>query len=134
MTGRLSPEDIDRVTAPEYARMYAIELDLTDEATEKAVKMADEHGLNASTSRQPQSVAAGAVYFAALLSNEKATQAEVSEVAGVSALTIRNAYQEIVEAEGFLSEYDAQLSDDEQDSLLERVYDRVQARLGGGGA
>ena len=43
-------------------------------------------------------LAAAAVYAAALLCNEKVTQNEVSEVADISEVTIRNRYKELLEA------------------------------------
>ncbi|MDZ7849281.1 MAG: hypothetical protein U5K70_00190 [Halodesulfurarchaeum sp.] len=39
------------------------------------------------------------MYAAALLTNEKTTQANVSEVADISEVTIRNRYHELLEAE-----------------------------------
>jgi transcription initiation factor TFIIB len=39
------------------------------------------------------------VYAASLLVNEKVTQSEVSEVANISEVTIRNRYHELLEAE-----------------------------------
>ena len=44
-------------------------------------------------------LAAAAVYAASLLTNEKTTQAAVSEVADISEVTIRNRYHELLEAE-----------------------------------
>jgi transcription initiation factor TFIIB len=44
-------------------------------------------------------LAAAAVYAASLLTNEKVTQSEVSEVANISEVTIRNRYKELLEAE-----------------------------------
>ena len=44
-------------------------------------------------------LAAAAVYAASLLTNEKVTQSEVSEVASISEVTIRNRYHELLEAE-----------------------------------
>jgi transcription initiation factor TFIIB len=44
-------------------------------------------------------LAAAAVYAASLLTNEKVTQSEVSEVANISEVTIRNRYHELLEAE-----------------------------------
>jgi len=43
--------------------------------------------------------AAAAVYAASLLVNEKVTQSEVSDVANISEVTIRNRYHELLEAE-----------------------------------
>ncbi|MFT4909156.1 MAG: transcription initiation factor TFIIB, partial [Natronomonas sp.] len=47
----------------------------------------------------PVGLAAAAVYAASLLTNEKTTQAAVSEVADISEVTIRNRYHELLEAE-----------------------------------
>jgi transcription initiation factor TFIIB len=44
-------------------------------------------------------LAAAAVYAASLLTNEKTTQAAVSDVADISEVTIRNRYHELLEAE-----------------------------------
>ncbi|OYR82165.1 hypothetical protein DJ84_11200, partial [Halorubrum ezzemoulense] len=49
--------------------------------------------------KSPVGLAAAAVYAAALLTNEKTTQAAVSEVADISEVTIRNRYHELLEAE-----------------------------------
>jgi transcription initiation factor TFIIB len=43
-------------------------------------------------------LAAAAVYAAALLTNEKVTQSQVSDVANISEVTIRNRYKELLEA------------------------------------
>jgi transcription initiation factor TFIIB len=48
--------------------------------------------------KSPVGLAAAAVYAAALLCNEKVTQSEVSEVASISEVTIRNRYKELLEA------------------------------------
>jgi len=47
--------------------------------------------------RGPTGVAAAAVYIAALLKNEKRTQKQVANVAGVTEVTIRNRYRELKE-------------------------------------
>ena len=127
MTGRLSPDDLDRTTAPEQARQFADELDLSLEVSEKAVAYADEYGLNGSGNRSPRSVAAGAVYFSAFLCKEKRTQAKVSEVAGVSDVTIREAYRDIAEAEGFDVGRDSE--QDEGTGKVPRMIDRLRGRV-----
>ena len=43
-------------------------------------------------------LAAAAIYAAALLTNEKVTQSEVSEVTDVSEVTIRNRYKALLES------------------------------------
>ena len=46
--------------------------------------------------RGPAGIAAAALYVAALLNNEKRTQREVADVAGVTEVTIRNRYKELL--------------------------------------
>ncbi len=46
----------------------------------------------------PTGIAAAAVYIAALLNGQPKTQKEIAKVAGVTEVTIRNRYKEIVEA------------------------------------
>ncbi|MEK6851477.1 MAG: transcription initiation factor IIB, partial [Candidatus Thermoplasmatota archaeon] len=41
-----------------------------------------------------------AIYIASILSNERRTQREVAEVAGVTEVTIRNRYKELTERLG----------------------------------
>src|SRR3989338_1205725 len=47
--------------------------------------------------RGPAGIAAAALYVAALLNNEKKTQREVADVAGITEVTIRNRYKELLE-------------------------------------
>jgi transcription initiation factor TFIIB len=58
---------------------------------------AKEQGVH--SGKSPVGLAAAAVYAASLLTNEKTTQAAVSEVADISEVTIRNRYHELLEAE-----------------------------------
>jgi len=48
--------------------------------------------------KDPAGIAAAAVYIACLLNNEKKTQKEIANVAGVTEVTVRNRYKEIVKA------------------------------------
>ena len=50
--------------------------------------------------RGPTGVAAAAIYVASTLSDERKTQREVAEVAGVTEVTIRNRYKELIEELG----------------------------------
>ena len=83
-----------------YVPRFASSLDLSDEAENRArqlLKNAKEQGVH--SGKSPVGLAAAAVYAAALLTNEKTTQAAVSEVADISEVTIRNRYHELLEAE-----------------------------------
>ncbi|MFC7177517.1 transcription initiation factor IIB [Halosegnis marinus] len=83
-----------------YVPRFASDLDLSDESERRArqlLKSAKEAGIH--SGKSPVGLAAAAVYAASLLTNEKVTQSDVSEVANISEVTIRNRYHELLEAE-----------------------------------
>jgi transcription initiation factor TFIIB len=83
-----------------YVPRFASELGLSEEAENRARQLlgnAKEQGVH--SGKSPVGLAAAAVYAASLLTNEKTTQAAVSEVADISEVTIRNRYHELLEAE-----------------------------------
>jgi transcription initiation factor TFIIB len=83
-----------------YVPRFASELELSDEAERRArglLETAKREGIH--SGKSPVGLAAAAVYAAALLTNEKVTQNEVSSVANISEVTIRNRYHELLEAE-----------------------------------
>ena len=83
-----------------YVPRFVSSLDLSDESERRARELlqnAKEQGVH--SGKSPVGLAAAAVYAAALLTNEKTTQAAVSEVADISEVTIRNRYHELLEAE-----------------------------------
>ena len=80
----------------EYLARYASKLDVPDGVERRARELAErarETGL--SVGRNPSGVAAACIYTAAREVAYELTQAEVSDVAGVSAVTIRNSYREL---------------------------------------
>jgi transcription initiation factor TFIIB len=84
----------------QYVPRFASELDLSEESERRArdlLRSAKEAGVH--SGKSPVGLAAAAVYAAALLTNETVTQNEVSAVANISEVTIRNRYQELLEAE-----------------------------------
>ncbi|GCF14666.1 transcription initiation factor IIB 2 [Haloarcula mannanilytica] len=83
-----------------YVPRFASDLDLSEEVERRARQLlqnAKEEGVH--SGKSPVGLAAAAVYAASLLTNEKVTQSEVSEVANISEVTIRNRYHELLEAE-----------------------------------
>ncbi|MFA9428013.1 transcription initiation factor IIB family protein [Natronorubrum sp. A-ect3] len=83
-----------------YVPRFASDLDLSDETERRArslLSTAKESGIH--SGKSPVGLAAAAVYAAALLTNEKVTQNDVSDVASISEVTIRNRYHELLEAE-----------------------------------
>jgi transcription initiation factor TFIIB len=84
-----------------YVPRYVSDLDLPDDVERRArelVEAARQSGVL--SGKSPVGIAAAAVYAAALLTNEKVTQSDVSDVADVSEVTIRNRYKELLDAEG----------------------------------
>ena len=84
-----------------YVPRFASELGLSEETEARARKLlrsAKEQGIH--SGKSPVGLAAASIYAGALLTNEGVTQSEVSEVANISEVTIRNRYHELIEAEG----------------------------------
>ncbi|GAD53029.1 transcription initiation factor B [Halarchaeum acidiphilum MH1-52-1] len=82
-----------------YVPRFVSELDLSDEVERRARELLDTAAEQGVTSgKSPVGLAAAAIYAASLLANQKVTQSEVSDVTDVSEVTIRNRYQELLEA------------------------------------
>jgi transcription initiation factor TFIIB len=82
-----------------YVPRFSSQLDLSEEVQAKAKDIIDttaEQGLL--SGKSPTGFAAAAIYAASLLCNQKKTQREVADVAQVTEVTIRNRYQEQIEA------------------------------------
>ncbi len=91
---RLEPPD-----PVEYVGRYASELEVSDETERQArslLETAKRTGVH--SGKHPVGLAASALYASARLTNERIPQSEVSAVADVSEVTIRNRYQELLEA------------------------------------
>ncbi|KAB1197042.1 MULTISPECIES: transcription initiation factor IIB family protein [Haloferax] len=87
------------VNPKKYVPRFSSELDLSKEVQSKAneiIETTAEQGLL--SGKSPTGFAAAAIYAASLLCNEKKTQREVADVAQVTEVTIRNRYQEQIEA------------------------------------
>ena len=83
-----------------YVPRFVSDLGLSEEVERRARELlqnAKEQGVH--SGKSPVGLAAAAVYAASLLTNEKVTQNEVSRVANISEVTIRNRYHELLEAE-----------------------------------
>ena len=92
--------EIEPADPKSYLPRFASDLELSDEVERRARQLLDsaaEAGVH--SGKSPVGLAAAAIYAASLLCNEKVTQNEVSEVASISEVTIRNRYHELLEAE-----------------------------------
>jgi len=81
----------------DYIPRFASALKLNPETQSKAVEILEKAQKEELTSgRGPTGIAAASLYVAALINNEKRTQREVADVAGVTEVTIRNRYKELL--------------------------------------
>ncbi|MBD3318460.1 transcription initiation factor IIB [Candidatus Woesearchaeota archaeon] len=82
----------------DYIARFASSLRLTAETQSRAVEILEiaQHA-ELTSGRGPTGIAAAALYVAALMHGEKRTQREVADVAGVTEVTIRNRYKELIE-------------------------------------
>lgn len=82
----------------DYIARFASSLKLTAETQSRAVEILEQAQKAELTSgRGPTGIAAAALYVAALMHGEKRTQREVADVAGVTEVTIRNRYKELLD-------------------------------------
>jgi transcription initiation factor TFIIB len=82
----------------DYIARFASSLKLAAETQSKAVEILEEaQHAELTSGRGPTGIAAAALYVAALMHGEKRTQREVADVAGVTEVTIRNRYKELLD-------------------------------------
>jgi transcription initiation factor TFIIB len=87
------------VTPAAFIARFGSRLNLSNEVQAKAldlVRGAVEREVV--SGKDPKSIAAGAIYIASVLLGEPRTQKDVSEASGVTEVTIRNRYKELVQA------------------------------------
>ncbi|KAA0003764.1 MAG: transcription initiation factor IIB [Thermoplasmata archaeon] len=86
-------------TSPQdYTARFCSELGLNEDTKSKALEILQQAEEKELTSgRGPTGVAAAAIYIASILCGERKTQREVADIAGVTEVTIRNRYKELVE-------------------------------------
>ncbi|MFB6310715.1 MAG: transcription initiation factor IIB family protein [Salinirussus sp.] len=92
--------EVEPADPASYVPRFVSALERSEEVERRArglLESAKEEGVH--SGKSPVGLAAAAVYAASLLTNEKTTQAAVSEVADISEVTIRNRYHELLEAE-----------------------------------
>ena len=82
----------------DYIHRFASSLRLSASTSSKAIEILERAQKEELTSgRGPTGIAAAALYVSALMHGEKRTQREVADVAGVTEVTIRNRYKELLE-------------------------------------
>jgi transcription initiation factor TFIIB len=82
----------------DYISRFGSILHLSPKTQSDALRILQKADISELTSgRGPAGIAAAALYVAALLNDEKKTQREVADVAGITEVTIRNRYKELVD-------------------------------------
>ncbi len=85
----------------DYIARFSSILHLSPKSQNEALKILKKADISELTSgRGPAGIAAAALYVAALLNGEKRTQREVADVAGITEVTIRNRYKELIDRLG----------------------------------
>ncbi len=85
----------------DYISRFSSILHLSPKAQNESLKILKKADISELTSgRGPAGIAAAALYVAALLNDEKKTQREVADVAGITEVTIRNRYKELIDRLG----------------------------------
>ncbi len=82
----------------DYIARFASALKLNAETQSRSVEIIEQaQSVELTSGRGPTGIAAAALYVAALINGEKRTQREVADVAGVTEVTIRNRYKELLD-------------------------------------
>ncbi len=82
----------------DYISRFSSVLNLSPKTQQEALKVLKKADTSELTSgRGPAGIAAAALYVAALMNDEKKTQREVADVAGITEVTIRNRYKELID-------------------------------------
>ncbi len=85
----------------DYISRFASILHLSPKTQNDSLRILKKADISELTSgRGPAGIAAAALYVAALMNDEKKTQREVADVAGITEVTIRNRYKELIERLG----------------------------------
>ncbi|MBW6451969.1 MAG: transcription initiation factor IIB [DPANN group archaeon] len=112
-------------TAKEYIPRFSSLLGLSGEvqARSKEIldKAADEDIISG---KGPTGIAASALYIAAVLGGEKRTQRDIADVVGVTEVTIRNRYKDLVEKLGIEEEVEKKAAETEK-RQNKRVEDKI---------
>ena len=95
---RALPLKINPAAPKDYIPRFASILNLGPKTQTDAIKILRKAEKGELTSgRGPAGIAAAALYVAALLNGEKKTQREVADMAGITEVTIRNRYKELLD-------------------------------------
>lgn len=102
--------------AQDYVPRFGSLLNLSERVQVRAVEILDDAGnQDIISGKGPIGVAAAALYISAVLEGEKKTQREVADAIGVTEVTIRNRYKEMVETLGIKDEVEEKVREEEEE-------------------
>jgi transcription initiation factor TFIIB len=82
-----------------YIARFSSSLKVKPSTQTTAVKLIEKcQKIGLTSGKSPKGIAAASIYIASLLNAERKTQSKISEVSGVTEVTIRNRYKELVKA------------------------------------
>ena len=85
----------------DYISRFSSVLKLSPKTQNEALKILKQaEKIELTSGRGPAGISAAALYVAALINDEKKTQREVADIAGITEVTIRNRYKELIEKLG----------------------------------
>ena len=85
----------------DYISRFSSVLKLSPKTQNDALKILRQgEKIELTSGRGPAGISAAALYVAALINDEKKTQREVADIAGITEVTIRNRYKELIEKLG----------------------------------
>ena len=97
----------------DYVPRFASMLGLSDKVQARAIRILElAKKYEATSGKGPTGVAAAALYIAAVLEGEKRTQREIADAIGVTEVTIRNRFKELVERLGLEEEVEKKVRED----------------------
>lgn len=100
----------------DYISRFSSILHLSPKTQNEALKILKRADISELTSgRGPAGIAAAGLYVAALMNDEKKTQREVADVAGITEVTIRNRYKELIERLGLEEKLKAKVASAERE-------------------
>ncbi len=89
---------IKQSSPKDYISRFSSVLKLSPKTQNDALKVLKQaENAELTSGRGPAGIAAAALYVAALINDEKKTQREVADIAGITEVTIRNRYKELIE-------------------------------------
>jgi transcription initiation factor TFIIB len=96
-----------------YVPRFCSMLGLSDKVQAKSIEILRKaKKYDITSGKGPTGVAAAAIYVACVLSGEKRTQREVADIVGVTEVTIRNRYKELIEKLGIEDEVEKRAKED----------------------